>query len=67
VLPDCFFGHVEERCNGAEWEIFRLLVQDMRGDLCLSGGIILSDQVGILKELQEVEVILLGMARSDPS
>jgi hypothetical protein len=32
------------------------------GDHCLSGGIVLSDEVGILKEFQEIEVILLADA-----
>jgi hypothetical protein len=33
---------------------------DMRGDHHLSGGVILKNAVGILKEFQEIEVVLLG-------
>jgi hypothetical protein len=36
------------------------VVQDIRGYLHLSDGVAIRDEVGILKELQEVKVILLG-------
>jgi hypothetical protein len=38
------------------------VVEDMRGDHYLSGGVILSDEVEVLKELQEIEVTHLGDA-----
>jgi hypothetical protein len=59
----CSFGHVEEHRNGGEWDFLRLVVQDMRGDHRLLGGVILSDEAGMLKELQEIEAILLQDAK----
>jgi hypothetical protein len=38
------------------------VVQDMPANHCLSGGNFLSDEVGILKEFQEIEMIFVGYA-----
>jgi hypothetical protein len=56
-----FLSQIEERRKGGKSDFLRLMVQDTRGDQHLSGRVILSDKIGILKESQEIEATLLGM------
>jgi hypothetical protein len=58
VLLDYSFGHVDNVAMAGD----EITVQDMHGDHHLPGGLILSDEVGMIKGLQGIEVVLLGDA-----